>query len=244
MSNKCLYCFKNCVNKYCSNSCASRYYYELRDNLSINNDTHEILEGTLFSDAGLELDRKHRSVNPRYYFKQTLRSREYVELVASYFDLNHKITVVQNGKDKQGNYIFDARFKTGASKTLLSYYNRWYPEGKKIIPKDFKVTPLCLLHAYLGDGYLFNRKSNFGRYKSPCQVFCTNCFSDDDLNNIFIPQLKSVGIDSYIHHHKRKDGKIEPLIFIRTCSYDRFFEYIGPSPVQCLEYKWHTNYNF
>lgn len=235
----CNYCGKSVKNKFCNGSCASLFYWSKNNNIEISQELHEIIEGTLFSDAGLELNNKNGNINPRYYFKQSSKSYEYVKYVACKFKLETNIKLFKNLSGLNRDIItYDNRFRTKSSPDLLSYYNRWYNNGKKIIPKDFTITPNILLHAYLGDGYMYNRKSYYGKYKSPCQILCTDCFNIEDVTR-FIDLLESVDINAYIRW-TRYDPKGYPRVVIRRNSFNRFFEYIGKCPVKCFEYKWNS----
>jgi hypothetical protein len=239
----CDYCnryYEGWGQKFCSNKCSNDSRYSIINNLNITPRLHEIIEGTLFSDAGLELDIKNRARNPRYYFKQCEQQKQYCFMIANEFGLLNKIK-------KQNQYIrrdglirlqIDYRFKTSNSSDLLQYYNRWYPNGKKVIPIDFKITPLSLLHIYLGDGYLLRHHSGpNAKYWQPC--ICTNSFEVEDIENIFIKQLKDIGIESYIKMTKvSMSEKLYPVTHIRTSSCSTFLDYIGQSPIKHFDYKW------
>lgn len=239
MSNICLFCGKSCRNKFCSNSCSSRFIYQEKNKIHIDNNLHNIIEGTLFSDAGLELDVKNRNINPRYYFKQTRYREEYVRYIASLFGCDDKVRFANNkaGSFKKNDNV-DCRFKTAASISLLPYYNRWYPNGGfKRIPQDISVTSTFLLHAYLGDGFMYKGTSYYGRYKCWKPAICTNGFLQSDLSEIFLPKLLEIGIKASINY-KRGCGKEYPIVYISRYSYADFFNYIGPSPLKSLEYRW------
>lgn len=224
MINNCLYCGKECNKRFCNNgSCASKWHWGQREDIQITPELHEVIEGTLFSDAGLELDEKQGFINPRYYFKQKSDKLEYVEKVNSYFNLDNKISLVK-GKTTIGTITEDARFKTRTSPNLLKYYHRWYKNRTKIIPEDFKVTPLSLLHAYIGDGFL-EKTLNVEMCYRP--AFCTHCFDFKDIDRLFISQLKELDIDAYIFMKKEYIyHTIKPVTFIRAKSMKNFFNFI------------------
>jgi hypothetical protein len=184
----------------------------------------------LFSDAGMELDRKIGKINPRYNFKQCLQHREYVDHLLKYFEINNNY--IYKFERSYNNTI---GFRTGTSKILLPYYERWYPNDKKVVPHDFKVTPTILLHAYLGDGWLLHDKTCKDTW---FPIICTNSFDIENLNNNFINQLHNLGMETGIRWKHYKPVKKEPQVYIRKCSFDRFFEYIGPPLLQCFKHKW------
>ncbi len=235
---KCDYCggyYEGAGEKFCGNSCSVRNRYETTNKIEIDKNTHDVIEGTLFSDAHLELGNKNRNINPRYRFKQAEKSKEYVEYVAKYFGLENKIVHMLN-KHKPTDLVkidtIDCRFKTCSSKDLQKYHQRWYINKIKIIPEDFDPNPECLLHGYLGDGYLY--KGNMKTYTYPYPVFCTDSFTAEDLQNSFIDPLENnYGIYARFLWYKGR-----PRIAIRRKSFDDFFNFIGPCPVSCFQYKW------
>lgn len=188
------------------------------------NRVHNILEGLIFSDASLEWVGRY----PRIYFCQTLRHGEYCDYIASMLDINERLTS-RDRYDKRTNKIYQIReFKTLKSKSLISYYKRWYNNGKKIIPNDFVITSESLLHAYLGDGYL--------TYGDAGNKICisTHCFNVDDIKKIVIPQLIKIGIGSGLDCRNTH----QYILRIHWSDRENFFNFIGKSPVKCFEYKW------
>lgn len=99
--------------------------------------------------------------------------------------------------------------------------DRWYPDGKKIVPKDVRITPLSTMLWYLGDGSLSNG-----------QVIClaTCGFSEVEIDMILIPKLYQFGIIG------RRGYNNTILISTETSKF--FFDFIGwKSPIACYDYK-------
>jgi 16S rRNA G966 N2-methylase RsmD len=102
---------------------------------------------------------------------------------------------------------------------------RWYIDGKKLVPKDIKLTPLSLKLWYYGDGTLINN-----RISNSCVVrLSTDGFTQEDVE-FLIEQLKTLfGIKS-----KNANGRIRLL----TESIPSFFNCIGMvSDIDCYSYK-------
>jgi hypothetical protein len=131
---------------------------------------------------------------------------------------------------------FDARsqkihstytFKTQNNILLKELYQKWYPEGIKIVPRDLELTSLTCLLWYIGDGNL-----NSGKHI----ILYTNGFTYNDV--YFLTQkLNELGFESSIQNKKSRENKL-PIIYIPRRTVKRFLEYIGPCPVQCYSYKW------
>jgi hypothetical protein len=107
---------------------------------------------------------------------------------------------------------------------LLPIRKKWYPEGKKIVPRDIKLTPLVCRQWYIGDGCLRNnnRRSYIKLY--------TYGFTILDVEKL-VKQLISLGF-------KTTRQSIHNIIHISQDSTKEFLKYIGLCPVECYQYKW------
>jgi len=119
---------------------------------------------------------------------------------------------------------------TWASSTLthpdiVKQAKRWYPNGKKIVPSDVRITPTSLLLWYLGDGSISKINISFFIRLATCG------FAAEDIKNILIPKLSSLGLDTS-HQISKND------IRISSHSLKNFFDIIGhKSPIKCYNYK-------
>jgi len=107
---------------------------------------------------------------------------------------------------------------------LLPIYKQWYPNGKKIIPKNIKLTPLTMRQWYIGDGYLKHPKN--GR---PTIELATCGFLISDVNWL-IRRLSDLGF-------KATRWITNNTINISTKSTKEFLDYIGDCPINCYKYK-------
>ncbi|KKK81369.1 hypothetical protein LCGC14_2814130, partial [marine sediment metagenome] len=102
---------------------------------------------------------------------------------------------------------------------------RWYPQGKKIVPKDVLLSPESVLIWYLGDGSV----------KKYSVTLHTNGFTQECVR-FLIKRLSLIGIPSKMILHNQ-----QPEIFISSSGSKLFFDYIGwESPVRCYDYKFDT----
>lgn len=102
---------------------------------------------------------------------------------------------------------------------------RWYPEGKKIIPKDIDLSnPIVLAHWYMGDGGIGSKKDSI--------AIATCCFSEEDLvwaRDQMIEKLKIVVSIGYMGRY--------PNLMMHARHAERFLSIIRPHVVSCFNYK-------
>lgn len=108
---------------------------------------------------------------------------------------------------------------------LLSICKHWYPEGKKIVPKDIKLTPITLRQLFIGDGSLINQKDRRRFIR-----LSTNGFTISDVEWL-VKQLNELGFRAVRQPSKN-------VIRIPSYSTKDFLNYIGNCPVSCYQYKW------
>ena len=108
---------------------------------------------------------------------------------------------------------------------LLLIRNRWYPNGKKKVPRDIVLVPTTLRQWYIGDGCL---QHNFAR--APWIILATDSFSIYDVDWL-VEQLSEIGISSTRRPSNNR-------ICISSVSVKAFLDYVGECPVDCYKYKW------
>lgn len=140
----------------------------------------EILNGLMLGDGGLE---KHKNcMNPSLRITRVYTDLEYLLYNAEVFQnylTSKSITECYETYDKRtGKKYFSSRLRTKCSEDFLPFYKKWYPEGKKIIPKDLELTPLTIAIWIADDGHI----SNPGQRKNLLNLkFSTHGFSEDEV---------------------------------------------------------------
>lgn len=107
---------------------------------------------------------------------------------------------------------------------LLPLRNQWYSNGKKIVPRDIKLTPSMIRQWYVGDGSLILDSTR------PAINLGTCGFPVLDVEWL-VEQLIKLGFKT-----TRQSGN--NTIRISVFSTQEFLDYIGPCPVSCYQYKW------
>lgn len=121
------------------------------------------------------------------------------------------------------NYSYFYESKSYAE--LLPIRKQWYPNGKKIIPRDIKLTPLTVRQWYIGDGSLSHQRN-----WRPIITLCTTGFPILDVE-FLKEELIKLGF-------KTTRESFDNVIHISVYSVQDFLNYIGPCPVSCYQYKW------
>lgn len=116
---------------------------------------------------------------------------------------------------------------------LLPIWEQWYPEGKKIVPKNVILNPLIVRQWYIGDGSLRCRRKRIK--KGPRIELATNGFTITDVKWL-IKELIKLGFRATRWSFSNEIG-------ISTYSTKAFLEYIGSCPVECYQYKWNYQDN-
>ena len=138
---------------------------------------------------------------------------------------------INNGKIykyKRTIRTYQYKYTSLFNKDLLHLRNKWYPNGKKIVPKDIKLTPLTCRQWYIGDGSLICQGK-----RNPHIKIWTDGFSIIDID-LLLAKLTNLGfkVTKQIHHKNQYN------IYLSSYSTKNFLNYIGKCPVKCYEYKW------
>src|SRR3989344_4728894 len=110
----------------------------------------------------------------------------------------------------------------------------FYPEGKKIIPKDINkilTSPISLAVWFMDDGTLDYRPKDHCAFH-----LCTNCFTKEDTSKLIDVLKNNFGIVSSLHYTLCR-GKRHCRIYIGAQGRDRFIELITPYILACFKYK-------
>jgi hypothetical protein len=101
---------------------------------------------------------------------------------------------------------------------------RWYPDGKKVVPGDVRLTSTSILLWFLGDG----TRSPNGAYIT----FATCDFTEEEHDSILIPGLASIGISS------RRIWCGKNILAVPSIGVRDLFRVLGDrSPIHCYEHK-------
>lgn len=226
-------------------------------NLSQGTDDHFIFNKSVII-GGLLGDASMRTINPESDDSQPCFSRcnvnyDHVLYVArllfskgaddrvSFTPPSEKQINDPRFKNSQGSF----GFRTLTHSVLLPIYREWYPawkDHKKTVPKNIEVDSTVLLHWFMDDGYSYMAKHH--GYDQLRIYFSTQSFNLEELTILSAKVKDTFGLAMYPRFHQRK-GIVAGTGYemeLSTCpeQVQKFFEIIGPCPVDSLAYKWKT----
>ena len=191
--------------------------------------TKQIFDGLLLGDGCL-----HKANSSVIYYEQGSSFREFVyhvrerlSLLGFIFYPNIREQYQENRGGCVGYHISTRThnsFDEERKQFFVEQRKRWYPEGKKIVPKDIILSPLVCLYWYLGDGGLHYCHNKYKGIR-----LCTNGFTPYDREHIR-DLLSQLGFRSYVE----KKG----VVGLSPIPSREFLKYIGKNPVMCYDYKW------
>ena len=187
----------------------------------LSNIAKQWINGELLGDGRLQSQSKHSA-----RFTYTSKYEEYIEYISktlNSFEIKQSGKIIKRYHKEMKCYSYN--YQSLAYEELLPIRKRWYPNGKKIIPRDLKLTSLVLRQEMIGDGCLVHSKK--GR---PFIILYTNGFPIKDVNWL-VEELNKLGF-------KSTRQQASNSIHISTHSTKEFLKYIGnKSPTKCYDYK-------
>lgn len=197
------------------------HYLKNKNSCNLSQEAIEWINGELLGDGCLNSRCEYSAM-----FRYSSKYPEYIHYVSDKlksFGIEQIGRMYQFKDKKYGSMTYYYCSRSYAE--LSTIYKQWYPEGKKIIPRNIKFTPITLRQLYIGDGSLINSK----KCKSYITL-ATNCFKILDVEWL-IKQFNKLGI-------KANRQKCNNVIRIPAYSTKYFLRYIGICPVKCYQYKW------
>jgi len=194
----------------------------LANHCNLSRKAINFINGELLGDGSLNC---RSSYSARFVYGS--KYPEYCQYISDTLD---SFGIKQSGKINKRYYkdfnCYSYHYSSLAYVELLSIYKQWYPEKKKIVPRDIKLTPLTCRQWYIGDACLHKpQKIN------PYIMLATEGFIVSDIKWL-IKQLTKLGFKTNI---SKKLNKFN--IRISSYSTKAFLDYVGKSPTKCYEYK-------
>lgn len=190
----------------------------------------ELLNGCLLGDGYLYLNNRHRVKSLSSFFGYTSSQKQHTDLIANLLKKfgsgKYKNGSIKHQKflKKTQKFYINYTFHTQSNITFFNLYEKWYPQRKKIVPRDLELTSLTCLLWYIGDGCLCKTNQKI--------ILNTHGFCEDDID-FLIDKLNNLGFESYKNHWRQ-----QYIILIPRKNVKKFLDYIGPCPVECYNYKW------
>jgi hypothetical protein len=171
----------------------------------------EVIVGCLIGDGFLEKSGKHY----RLRVGHTIRHRDYVRWK---YNLLKRLCVME---PRYVPTTRSMRMGTIGHPELSDIRDKWYPDGIKEIPPDFKLTPLMIAIWFMDDGCKHGKSVDFS----------VHSFSKESIQ-ILQKDLEEFDITTTVN----SDGKGNRL-YVRRSSYDCFERLVKPYMQSCMAYK-------
>lgn len=203
------------------------YHLAHRNRLDMTPYLRAVLEGELLGDGSI-IRCSQRSASYRHSSKY----EEYVQWLSDEFaaeGLEQSGTIRQalcNKGTAHESIVY--QYHSLCYPELLQWRNRFYPEGRKIVPPDLRLDPISCRHWYIGDGHLAKRT-----HQRPFIVLYTCAFDAASLERLR-SQLAQCGFRTTLWRSRNQ-------LYLPWEGVRRFLDYIGPCPepiAGVYGYKW------
>jgi len=192
----------------------------------------QILDGELLGDGNLS----HYSKRPFMdaFFQFDNKSKEHCKYIIKSFPKGLFFNPEPIKIIKKNLYRYYG-IRSRSDPYLTEQFNRWYPDKKKIIPSDLKLTATVCYHWYIGDGYLRKREK-----RCPNIHLYTDGFFKNRIEEILIKQLIDLKIYTIylFKHYKANNPHKGFAIRIGVASTPEFLKFIGEPIIKYYKYKW------
>ena len=198
----------------------TNHLMQKNEDIILSQKAKDFINGELLGDGTVI----QRSIYSAYYSHGS-KYKEYLEWLIENFQ-SWGIECMQIRKRECENYI-GYYFATHDYPTFIEFRKRFYPNGKKIIPKNINLSPIVLRQFYIGDGGLIKSKS--GKFSIKLYTYG---FSIKDVLFLMV-KLKELGIETT----RQKSN----IIHIGVKSAPKYLDYIGKCPEEIKDiygYKW------
>lgn len=204
---------------------SSHNYGFVKNHVLLSEAAHEFLDGYLLGDGYLE--RSGCAARIAHTTSSKALLRWLIDKMEGYG------IMCPNGITKaeymrKGNPFTSYRAKSLNYGELKEVANRFYPNEKKVIPEDLRITPFSMLVEFLSDGEMWNQK----RCSAQIQL-CTDSSPKEDVQWL-VGQLQEKGFSARYYACRNR-------VRINSCSVADFLDYIGPCPselVRDLGHRW------
>ena len=198
------------------------HHLSYNNHCNLSKEAIEWINGELLGDGYLRLISSY-SANFQY-------SSKYLEYIQYISDTLQSFGIERSGKIRKRYHkdmdYYSYSYQSHSYKKLLPIRKQWYPNNKKIVPKDIKLTPLVCRQWFIGDGSLIHQKKS----NKPYIKLATCGFLIKDVENL----IKKLREFYFIITRQMSSNSIH----ISTKSTKDFLNYIGYCPVECYQYKW------
>ncbi len=198
----------------------------------------DYFDGLLMGDGCLNLSRSIKNkLSANYKFDQISIHDDWVQSQVDFFNSKNIKTNILHYPAKTNIMVCGKLcniqaltcLSTSYYRTLLSERHRWYPNGIKIVPKDFDITnTLSLANWYMGDGSIGVDKNKRFYLK-----LSTNSFTEQDVIWLVNQFQTELNISCRMNYHDNN----RPVIMMSHNNVIKFLELVEPHLLPSFLYK-------
>lgn len=226
----------NYFKKFKINTRPSIYaqHLRLKRNFIITKEVKNYIDGLLLSDGYIAKKSKWSArFDQGFSFKFMNWAKKIKKDFLNYGIESNIIKAKTKGNiiKKTGQYLKPIQYVylfTKFYEEFLIFKKRWYPNGKKQIPKNLEFSPQMMANWYMGDGYY---DSNKGR-----SAFSVHCYDNDEVKFLSDNLNRILNIQPKIYPHRNQDNQL--ILKLSRKDSKIFLNYIKPYKVKCFDYKW------
>ncbi len=203
-----------------------RYYKEENVNY-LSPRFREIVDGVVISDGYIGM-RKRKITDDVgcLTITQSIKHRDFLEFIKKELEsVGIESKIIERNHHKEV-YLYTRWYSCFAVER-----KRWYPKGKKEIPKDLVITPKMLAIWYMGDGSLFRRREGKRLYYG--LILATHSFSFDD--NLYLANILKKKYNLHFNIYRQKSYYY--LSMTKRSSIKKFIDIVEPYIVNSFRYK-------
>jgi hypothetical protein len=225
------------IRKRKDSICIARGYHK---SIKLNEYIYQILDGVLLGDGGYDFggkDKKTASLK----ITQMEKHRGWLDELKTIFEDNKiecsMVYRATNPKSKRhSQWVLRTRYYV----ELGDERKRWYLKGKKIVPKNVRLTPIALSQWYIGDGTLGTiRKTKSGK-KFYSLNLCTESYTKEE-NEFLRDKLKKLyGWNFKVSKYRNNSYRLGTN---QTKEIKDFLYKTSPYKIECFNYKWEAMYD-
>lgn len=169
----------------------------LKDNLILSEYQKEVLIGLLLGDACLE--KSKNSSGARLKVSQSLKQSEFVEWLYKIFKNFVQTPPRLKEKIRNDKRYIEVVFNTLTHKSFKSFYDLFYPKGKKVVPENIRslLTSTAFAVWFMSDGSIKSKECR-GR------ILNTQSFIRPDIEQLIFILKSKFNLQSSIR--TQKDG--------------------------------------
>lgn len=197
--------------------------FNVQSPIKMSGEQYQFFDGLLLGDGSI-VRRKNTERFRNDFLSCAFKHKEFAQYIKDKLQLKPNVNKKVHYSDRyKGGSCVQYGILSSNNTLYTEERDRWYPNGKKVIPEDFRFTPISMNIFYIGDGYVKKQV-----YKNTIH-FCTQSFTKDNLQ-ILVDHFDNIGIKVSVQKNNE----------LRLSSYHAqdFLDYIGDCPVDCYRYKW------